>query len=551
MAKRRVVLCILDGFGVAPGKRRALGHARSREDLVATDSGDFERDPIYHDGEAEAISYDTGGFRLKYGDATEVAEFFWELFRENPHTFLSASGAAVGLPDLQVGNSEVGHSTIGLGRVVKQDLCRINDAVSDGSFAEQPALKGFIALLKSNGGAAHILGLISAGGVHSHIDHIITATKVLSAAGINVYIHAILDGRDTPPRSAKTFLHQLNAELPRNARVVSVCGRFYAMDRDCRWERTKAAYLLITAQQGTCDVNSLDHLFSDGYYEYASDEFVEPTSVGPKYEESMNDALLVMNFRADRIRQIVRAIGEKDFDIFHRSSFPRFSKIIGLTEYGADLKFCDAIFPREEPNSSLGQVVAAAGLLQVRIAETEKYAHVTYFLNGGVEQIFAGEDRVLVPSPSDVAYDKCPEMSASKVTTKTIEAMRGDYDIIIVNYANADMIGHTGSLETTTMAIEILDECLKQLVAIATEKDVTLLITADHGNAEQMLEEDGSARTAHTTNAVPFVAFNLPDGLQFNDSNDGGLSDVAPSILCCLGLEVPSCMTGSSLFSWE
>lgn len=484
------------------------------------------------------------------GDATQVASYFQELWQQYPHKLLRASGQSVGLPKGQVGNSEVGHTTLGLGRVINQDLCRINEAISQKNLCKNGDFQQFFTYLKEKKSAAHVLGLLSPGGVHSHIDHMIAVINLLTDSSIPVYIHAILDGRDTPPRSAYGYLNQLQKNLSPLARIVSLCGRFNTMDRDKRWERTEDAYRLIAEQQGYLEASSYEAVFENDYYQSTSDEFIEPIVIGEKYEENNDDGLIMINFRADRARQIMRALGDPDFDVFSRKTFPRFSKILSMTEYDeAFQSFCTPLFRKESVKNSLGQVLELHHKRQVRIAETEKYAHVTFFFNGGLEASLKNEERIVVPSPKVQTYDQYPEMSAEKVTHEFIKAMNNDHnDVVVVNYANADMLGHTGNLVAAEQSIKFVDECLKHVVKAAIENHYMLFITADHGNAEQMLNPDGSAHTAHTTNFVPFLAINLQNSYNILENEKiGSLADVAPTILESLNLEKPLEMTGYSL----
>ncbi|MDR1907846.1 MAG: 2,3-bisphosphoglycerate-independent phosphoglycerate mutase [Holosporales bacterium] len=501
-ARKKVILCVLDGWGI-------------RNPKGAVDA---------------AVAKD---------DATQVATFFWKLWETYPHSQLCASGEAVGLPPGQMGNSEVGHTTIGLGRVVKQDLARINDAISDGTLAAK--LSGFIENLKQTNASAHVLGLASPGGVHSHISHMQAVVNIIASADVRVYVHAILDGRDTLPKSAQQYLHEFQSKLPKNAIIVSICGRFFAMDRDNRWERTKAAYSLIAEQEGMSAADSVDSLLK---HNDSSDEFVEPSMIGSEYKQNQKDGLIMINFRSDRGRQIIRALADPTFDKFQRKTFPRFAQIITMTEYDSD-NLCQSLFTKESTEHSLGDIFSENNLRQIRIAETEKYAHVTHFFNGGREQPVDGEERVFVPSPTVSTYDQSPQMNAEGVTEKVIKAMQEDVDVIVVNYANADMLGHTGKLAATKVSIEKVDECLMQLEENAQKHEYTLFIVADHGNAEQMQNADGSAHTMHTTNLVPFIV--LDKRLCLRES--GELADVAPTILQHLGIRQPREMTGSSLLA--
>lgn len=488
------------------------------------------------------------------GDATRVATFFQQLWTNNPHFLLEASGEAVGLPRGQMGNSEVGHMTLGLGRIIKQDLVRLDEVVAQQTWGANEAFRAFVDRLKRNGGAAHVLGLASTGGVHAHLRHMISVIQALANEGLPVLVHAILDGRDTPPRSGTGFIKELQDVLEKlpAARLVSLCGRFWAMDRDQRWGRTEAAYRLIAEQKAERRVHKPTELFSDS----EGDEFVRPTCVGEPYPVNSCDGLLMINFRSDRARQIMRALGDPTFDVFAREGFPRFSQLASMTEYEATFSsFCIPLFQKPSTHASLGQVLAEYGKHQVRLAETEKYAHVTFFFNGGREVPFAGEERILIPSPQVATYDLSPHMSAREITDAFKKALSdADKDVVIVNYANADMLGHTGRKQETEQSIHFLDECLREVVEAAETNNVTLLITADHGNAECMQNADGSINTAHTTNLVPFIALNLPENMHLvnsehlrENSADGSLADVAPTVLTLLDLPQPVEMTGQSL----
>jgi 2,3-bisphosphoglycerate-independent phosphoglycerate mutase len=432
-----------------------------------------------------------------------------------PRARLDASGGEVGLPDGQMGNSEVGHTNIGAGRVVTQDLPRIDAAAADGSLPRAPALAAFIEALKNSGGTAHLMGLISPGGVHSHQDQIAGLANILADAEIPVAVHAFLDGRDTPPSSGRGYMEDFLGAAPR-ATAATVTGRYYAMDRDNRWERVEAAYAAMAEGEGMAD----------------------------------GDGVLMANFRADRAREILSALLDPDFDGFARTRRMEFAAATGLVDYSAALaQLMTAIFPPIVLDNVLGQVVADAGLKQLRIAETEKYAHVTFFLNGGREEVFPGEDRILVPSPKVATYDLQPEMSAREVTDRLVEAVESaKYDLIVVNYANADMVGHTGIMEAATRAVEAVDECLGRLEAAVRATGGALLITADHGNAENMRDAaTGQPHTAHTHNLVPVLL--APDGKHATRIADGRLSDLAPTILELMGIARPAEMTGRSLIT--
>ncbi|MDV7338164.1 2,3-bisphosphoglycerate-independent phosphoglycerate mutase [Terasakiella sp. A23] len=474
----------------------------------------------------------------------------WDrLSKDCPTTQLDASAEQVGLPAGQMGNSEVGHMNLGAGRVVMQNLPRIDKAVAENTLGDTQAMKDLIAGLKDTGGACHMMGLLSPGGVHSSQDHMVALAKTIDAAGIAVHIHAFLDGRDTPPSSAKGFMERFEADVAdcANVKVSTVSGRFYAMDRDERWDRVGKAYDVLTAGVGEVADTAIDAI-SQSYAKEETDEFVLPTAVAGYDGMKDGDAVLMANFRADRAREILAALCDPAFDGFDRSKIVKFSCQTGMVEYSSHHNtFMTALFPAEKLQNILGQVVSDAGLKQLRIAETEKYAHVTFFLNGGEEQVFPGEDRILVPSPKVATYDLQPEMSAPELTDKLVEAIEGDsYDLIVVNYANGDMVGHTGMLDAAIKAAETVDHCLARLEKAITASGGTMFVTADHGNAEQMTDaKSGQPHTAHTLNPVPVILINAPEGVSQLDS--GSLADVAPTLLQLMGLDQPEDMTGQSL----
>ena len=475
------------------------------------------------------------------------------LAADAPPALLQASELHVGLPAGQMGNSEVGHTNLGAGRVVMQDLPRIDQAVADGSLAREPALSSFLDRVRAAGGRIHLMGLLSPGGVHSHQDHIAALARAAAARGAEVVVHAFLDGRDTPPRSAAGFLARFAAALPPGARIGSLCGRFYAMDRDQRWDRVERAYDALVAAQGRMAQDWQDALAqADSAGE--SDEFVVPTVLAGHDGMRDGDGVLMANFRADRAREILSALLDPGFGGFARRRVVRFAAALGMCEYSSELATrMAAIYPPAGLANVLGEVVARAGLRQLRIAETEKYAHVTFFFNGGEERCFPGEDRIMVPSPKVATYDLQPEMSAAEVTDRLVAAIDdGRHDFILVNYANTDMVGHTGVFEAARRAVETVDSCLARVVAAVRRSGGAMLITADHGNAETMIDpETGQPHTAHTLNPVPALlveapspARNAPRALR-----NGRLADVAPTVLELLGLSPPSEMTGRSLLS--
>lgn len=467
----------------------------------------------------------------------------WRRLSETcPQTLVETSGLAVGLPDGQMGNSEVGHMNIGAGRVVMQDLPRIDDAVARDEIASNPRLEAVAAKTER----VHLMGLLSPGGVHSHQDHMLALAKALTDRGVEVLVHAILDGRDTPPSSAGQFLDAFEVGLPTGARIATIIGRYWAMDRDKRWDRVQLAWNAMVHAR-VADFDSAEAALADAYAAEETDEFVKPRRVGDYDGVRDGDGLLMANFRADRAREILTALLDPHFDGFPRPGLPAFGAALGVVEYSDALnEFLAAMFPAEKLTDTLGDVVAKAGLRQLRIAETEKYAHVTFFLNGGQETQFDGEDRILIPSPDVATYDLQPEMSASEVTDRLIETIRGEQtDLIVVNFANPDMVGHTGVLEAAIQAVETIDTCLGRLAEAVEAAGGAMLVTADHGNLEQMLDPvTGQPHTAHTTNPVPLT---LVGGPAKTALQTGRLADIAPTVLYLMGLAQPDAMTGSCL----
>jgi 2,3-bisphosphoglycerate-independent phosphoglycerate mutase len=474
----------------------------------------------------------------------------WHRFMaEAPHAFLQASELYVGLPQGQMGNSEVGHMNIGAGRVVMQDLPRIDAAIADGTLARNPALADFISALKKSGGAAHLLGLLSPGGVHSHQKHLAELARLLSEAGVPVRVHAFLDGRDTPPKAADSYMAVFVADIAhlKNVEIATVTGRYFAMDRDKRWDRLEKAYRCVVDAEGR-GAPSAATAIRQAYGAGETDEFVLPTRVGNYSGMKDGDGVLMGNFRADRVREILGALLDPGFSGFTRPRIVKFAAALGLTEYSTDLnRFMSELFGPNDLADTFGEVIARAGLTQLRIAETEKYAHVTFFFNGGREAEFPGESRILIQSPKVATYDMKPEMSAYEVTDKLVEAIdAGRFDVIVVNYANTDMVGHTGDLAAAIKAVEAVDRCLGRLADAITRAGGTLLITADHGNAETMRDpESGERHTSHTLNPVPVVLVNPPAGI--SGLADGRLADIAPTLLTLLGLPQPAAMTGRPL----
>ncbi len=477
----------------------------------------------------------------------------WDrVWTEYPHTFLSCSGPEVGLPASQMGNSEVGHLNLGAGRVVYQEFTRISRSIKTGSFFSNNTLTQAVDAAVETGKAIHILGLLSPGGVHSHEEHIQAFAKLAVERGAkDVYLHAFLDGRDTPPKSAAASLEAMEnvfSELGHGC-IASIIGRYYAMDRDHRWPRIQAAYDLMTLGKGEFSAPSAIAGLEMAYERNETDEFIKATAIVPEGGQPVTindgDVVVFMNYRSDRARQITRPFIEDNFDGFERAAKPKLARFISLTEYNKDFHIPVA-FPAEHIDNSFGEYISSIGLHQLRIAETEKYAHVTFFFNGGDETAFPGEDRILVPSPDVATYDLKPEMSAQEVADKLCEAIRSDkYDAIICNFANSDMVGHTGNFNAAVKAVETLDHCLGQVLDTLKEVGGEALITADHGNAEQMCDtRSGQAHTAHTSNVVPFVYVGREAD---SDENQGSLADVAPTMLYLMGLEIPSNMRGHPL----
>jgi 2,3-bisphosphoglycerate-independent phosphoglycerate mutase len=507
-APRPAILCILDGWG----------HRPDPKDNAILD--------------AKTPNYD-------------------RLIATCPQGLIDASESFVGLPKGQMGNSEVGHMNLGAGRVAVPDMPRIDNAIADGSFAKNAYLKELIVLLKKNGGACHLMGLTSPGGVHAHEDHLIVLANLIAAAGIKVWIHAFLDGRDMPPRSAYACLETVESRLEKGLPIkfATVGGRYYAMDRDKRWDRVTKAYEAMVDAKGET-AKTPKEAVDKGYAANLDDEFVLPTVIEGFKGMQDGDGVLMFNYRSDRARQILTALLDPMFDGFHRPRIVKFADAVGMVEYSAALNpFLKTLFPPEVIKMGLGETISKAGLKQLRIAETEKYAHVTFFFNGGEEKVFDGEERILVPSPKVPTYDLKPEMSAPEVTDKLVEAIgSGKFDLIVVNYANSDMVGHTGILAAAVKAIEAVDTSLGRLMEAVKKAGGALFVTADHGNAEQMYDEETHQKhTQHTLNRVPALLFNGPAGV--HSLADGKLADVAPTLLALMGVRQPSEMTGHSLLS--
>ena len=489
---------------------------------------------------------------IRQGD-TPVMEALWHAY---PHTLIQASGSHVGLPDQQMGNSEVGHLTIGAGRIIRQELVRISETVRNDQLKSTPELQKLAERVKAAGSTLHLLGLCSDGGVHSHVNHLCGVIRWAAEAGISkVAVHVITDGRDTPTQSAPGYVRAVQDSLQATGigAIASLCGRYWAMDRDQRWERTDKAYRLYTDPDIDVDERQPDEILTASYGDGVTDEFLEPIRLQNTLMQD-GDALLMFNFRPDRARQIIQALCLEDFEGFEREHTPALD-VLTFTQLEQNLPVSVA-FPPEPLNNLLGQVVSEAGLLQYRTAETEKYPHVTYFMNGGIEQPLQGEDRHLVPSPRVATYDLSPAMSADELTASCIKAIESrKYALIVINYANPDMVGHTGMMDAAKEAIQTVDACIGRLLNAIGREGGTMLLTADHGNAELMKGTDGQAWTAHTTNPVPVILVEgeqrkIPGhGNAITLRDNGGLADIAPTLLQILNLPQPSAMTGNSLIA--
>ena len=500
--KKPLVLMILDGFGIAPTEGNAIA-AANKPNLD-------------------------------------------KIFAENPHTQIGASGMDVGLPDGQMGNSEVGHTNIGAGRIVYQELTRITKSAQDGDMDKNEALLKAMNNAKDNGKALHLMGLLSDGGVHSHNTHLYALLEMAKRVGVEkVFVHCFMDGRDVPPSSGKDYVKELMDKLEEIGvgKIATVMGRYYAMDRDNRWERVEKAYAAMVygeGEQAECPLCAMQN----SYDKEVTDEFVVPTVVKGAEPISQGDSVIFYNFRPDRAREITRTLVDPDFTGFERKKgfFPL--TYVCMTQYDATMPNVEVAYKPESLVNTFGEYISNKGLTQLRIAETEKYAHVTFFFNGGVEKQYPGEDRILVKSPAVATYDLQPEMSAYEVTDKMVEAVKsGKYDALILNYANCDMVGHTGVFEAAVKAVEAVDTCVGRVVEAVKEMGGCVLLTADHGNADKMVDEDGTPFTAHTTNPVPFCVINHPCQLR----EGGRLADIAPTMLKVLGLEQPAEMTGKSI----
>lgn len=507
--KKPIVLCIMDGFGYNPSD---------------------------------------------YGNAIAAANTprLDEIFNNNPMTYIGASGMDVGLPDGQMGNSEVGHTNIGAGRVVYQELTRITKSIKDGDFFNNDVFMGAIDNCKKNNSALHLIGLLSDGGVHSHNTHLYALLELAKKNGLSkVYVHALLDGRDVPPSSGVDYITELEAKCKELGvgKIATVMGRFYAMDRDNMWDRVGMAYNAMVNREGIETDSALEAvkksyetIDEDG--KYLTDEFVMPTVVSGAETISANDSVIFFNFRPDRAREITRTFVDPDFTGFERKDFfPLY--YVCMTQYDAEMPNVNIAFKPQTLKNTMGEYLSNLGKTQLRIAETQKYAHVTFFYNGGEEKVYPGEDRVLIDSPKISTFDLKPEMSAYEVCDAACEKIRsGKYDVVILNYANCDMVGHTGIFDAAVKAVEAVDECVGKLVDAVMDMEGVILITADHGNADKMYEDDGSPFTAHTTNPVPLVVVGKKCSLK---QNGGRLCDLSPTMLDIMGIEIPSEMDGVSL----
>ena len=483
--------------------------------------------------------------RAANAPALAITPNFDRLMASCPNATLITHGPDVGLPIGQMGNSEVGHTNIGAGRIVAMDLGQIDLAIQDGSFSKNPALRDFITKLKKSGGCAHLFGLVSDGGVHGHITHIKAAVNAIAEAGVPVALHAVTDGRDVPPKSANAFIAELERALPERAVIATVSGRYFAMDRDHRWERVSKAFSAIIGGQGeqySSSAECVQHAYSRG----ETDEFLNPSAVFGYTGVRDGDGFFCLNFRADRVREILAAIGQPDFDRFDTGNRPKLAAMLGMVDYSSEHDaFMTTCYAKQRITNTLGAWVANRGLRQFRLAETEKYPHVTYFFNGGQEAPEVGEDRFMAKSPNVATYDLQPEMSAPEVTDNLIQAIENTYDLIIVNFANPDMVGHTGNLGAAIKACQTVDICLGRALGALNTAGGAMIVTADHGNCEVMTDPlTGGPHTAHTTNLVPILVVGAPDGCELRT---GRLSDIAPTLLDLMEIPKPPEMTGKSL----
>nr|YP_010198937.1 phosphoglycerate mutase [Hydropuntia urvillei]UAD88386.1 phosphoglycerate mutase [Hydropuntia urvillei] len=484
----------------------------------------------------------------KKGNAIELADTptMDHLWQNYPHTLLNASAEDVGLPKGQMGNSEVGHTTIGAGRIINQDLVRISTSIKNQSFFKNKALQNICNKIESQKAKMHLIGLCSNGGVHSHIQHLFALIDIIIRYNIKICIHVITDGRDTSPYSSKIFIEQIKNHIQKfkHVNICTISGRYYSMDRDCRWSRTEKSYRLLTSNK--LDVIQDPILLINKYYEQnISDEFIPPSRISQGSIEN-NDGIIFFNFRPDRMRQLLKAFTNLTFKGFPVKQFQNL-EVVTFTQYDQSLN-TEVAFPPKNNKNFIGQVISNYGLKQLRLAETEKYAHVTYFFNGGIEEPFPGEDRQLIASPKVDTYDLCPEMSAEQLTKIAINAINDNiYTLIVINYANPDMVGHTGNLKATINAINKIDTCLNQIWNICKNMNNTLIITADHGNAEYMLNESNQPCTSHSINPVPFILAEAKNIHKQNLRANGNLADIAPTILELLNLNIPTEMNGRSL----
>ncbi|WP_372802910.1 2,3-bisphosphoglycerate-independent phosphoglycerate mutase [Paracoccus seriniphilus] len=497
-----VILCILDGWGLS-----------DRPEQSAPD-------------QAETPNFD-------------------RLMRECPNATLTTFGPDVGLPSGQMGNSEVGHTNIGAGRVVAMDLGQIDLAIEDGSFYDNAAIRDFATGLKQTGGSAHLMGVISDGGVHGHLRHVLAAAKAITDAGVPVIIHAITDGRDVAPQSALGFMTELQGQMPEGCRIGTVIGRYFAMDRDNRWDRVERAYRAIVAGKGDPAV-SADKAVAEAHARGETDEFIQPFVIDGYNGALDGDGFFCLNFRADRAREILTALADPEFGEFDVSDRPEWAAMLGMVDYSVrHNNFMTTAYPKQQVSNTLGAWVAAQGLRQFRLAETEKYPHVTFFLNGGKEEPEPGEDRFMPQSPKVATYDLAPEMASEAVGDRLVQAIEEGYDLIVVNFANPDMVGHTGSLEAAKRACAAVDLQVGRMLAALDKAGGAAVICADHGNCETMIDpETGGPHTAHTINPVPVIVYNGPAGIALRK---GRLADLAPTVLALMGLEQPDEMTGESL----
>lgn len=486
-----------------------------------------------------------------YGNAILAANtpVMDNLMKTCPNTTLGASGLDVGLPNGQMGNSEVGHTNIGAGRIVYQELTRITKAIEDGSFFENTALNMAIDNCLEKGTALHLMGLLSDGGVHSHNTHLYGILELAKRKGLEkVYVHCFTDGRDVPPESGIDFVSELEAKMKEIGvgEIATVIGRYYVMDRDNRWERVQQAYNAMVYGEGV-KASAVEGV-KESYANKITDEFIKPIVSSENGKVSKDDSVIFYNFRPDRAREITRAFVDPEFSGFTPVEKDLNLTYVCMTQYDSTMPNVEVAFSPVSLSNTFGEYISDKGLTQLRIAETEKYPHVTFFFNGGVEKTYPGEDRALIPSPKVATYDLQPEMSAYLVTEELLERLDSDkYDVVILNYANCDMVGHTGFMDAAIKAVETVDECMGKIIDKVMEKDGVVLITADHGNADQMYEEDGSPFTAHTTNPVPFVVVGLGDELKLLPAGEGRLADLTPTILKIMDLPQPEEMTGKSI----